>query len=156
MTHYAVRTKSRFVKLPVSSYRFWKKALLVHRLLVKWLYYNRLYVLEPYLWPATNGNAKKKNCWPLARSHTSNLPCAPSAYLWRYTRDFAYQALLHFSVQHWKAGNGPGDEAMCYYNTDSVSNELLRHSWKTLSTLLLWRLHTLGNALLTVPNKCMC
>ena len=27
-------------------------------------------------------------------------------------------------------------------------NQLLRHSWKTLSTLLLWRLHTLVNVLL--------
>ena len=37
-----------------------------------------------------------------------------------------------------------------YYNLDSVSNQLLHHSWKTLSTLLLWRLHTLGNIFLRV------
>ena len=37
---------------------------------------------------------------------------------------------------------------LCYYNPDSVSNQLLCHSWKTLSTLLLWRLHTLVNIFL--------
>ena len=26
--------------------------------------------------------------------------------------------------------------SLCYYNPDSVSNQILRHSWKTLSTLL--------------------
>ena len=40
--------------------------------------------------------------------------------------------------------------SLCYYNLDCVSNQLLRHSWKTLSTLLLWRLHTLVNVLLII------
>ena len=32
---------------------------------------------------------------------------------WHAARDFAYQALLPlFSVKHWKAGNGTGDEAI--------------------------------------------
>ena len=34
---------------------------------------------------------------------------------WHATRDFAYQALLPlFSVQRWKAGNGPGNETNCF------------------------------------------
>ena len=40
--------------------------------------------------------------------------------------------------------------SLCYYNPDCVSNQLLRHSWKTPSTLLLWRLHTLVNILLVL------
>ena len=93
-----------------------------------------------------------------------------------------------FSVQHWKAGNGPGNEAnslgcsnasllTCSYINcgttrallESVQlhlsqhfslhknkllvpqgNQLLPHSWKTPSTLPLWRLHTLVNVLLVL------
>ena len=57
---------------------------------------------------------RSQNCWSLACPLASDLmstPCVPSVYVWRCTRDFVYQALLLFSEQHWKAGNGPGDEA---------------------------------------------
>ena len=42
------------------------------------------------------------------------------------------------------------NEFMLYYNTDSISNQLRCYSWKTPSTLLLWRLHTLVNVLLVM------
>ena len=51
-----------------------------------------------------------QNCWPLARPRTMNLSLL-SLYGTRHACDFAYQALPLFSVQHWKAENGPGDEA---------------------------------------------
>ena len=35
------------------------------------------------------------------------------------------------------------------------SNQLLRHSWKTPSTLLLWKLHTLVNVLLGIPIQAL-
>ena len=79
ITHHAIRAEGRFVKLPILSHRFWKKGLLVCYLLVKWLYYNRLYVLEPHLWPATNRSTHKiADLWP---AHTHQTFCLYLVYL---------------------------------------------------------------------------
>ena len=89
---------------PFSSYRFWKGGLLVHYLLVRWLCYDRLYVLEPYLWPATNGSTyKTADLYPTLASR-------PSVYLWCCASDFAYQALPFFAcnIKNWE---WPRDEA---------------------------------------------
>ena len=111
ITPHASRAEGRFVKLPILSYRFWKEGLLVHYLLVKWSCYDHLYVLEPYLWPATNGSVL--NFSPPGCPHTSDLLstfCLPSVYLWHCARDFTYKALPFFvcNIKNWE---WPGDEA---------------------------------------------
>ena len=56
-----------------------KEGLLVHYLLVKWSYYNQLYILEPYLWPATNRSAHKTaDLWP---AYTHQTFCLYLVYL---------------------------------------------------------------------------
>ena len=68
-------------------------------LLLIWQWYNRV------------------SCHLLAVALTSPVTLT-SKMVWTFShllspsRDFAYKALLLFSVQHWKAGNGPEDEAM--------------------------------------------
>ena len=103
-------------RLPVSSYRFWKEGLLVHYFLFKWSYYNRLYVLEPYLWPATNGSAyKTADLWP---THTHQTFCLHLVYLLS-TYDVAHVIShtrlarpSHFSVCNIKNWEWAWDEAM--------------------------------------------
>ena len=63
-----------------------------------------------------------QNCWPLACPHIPDLlsmPSVPSVYLWRGARDFAYQALPLFCVQHWKGGSGLGTRLISIHRIDS-------------------------------------
>ena len=84
---------------------------------------------EPFVWVIS------VESWPTinlcGNSHPHSLKIT---HVWHYTCDFTYQALPLFSVWHWKAGNGPGDEAIKYLWNYSVVWQM---SWKCPGPCLL-------------------